>query len=76
MIKHFSNRDMINLDEFSRFKKKPVVIHARRMTEDFTVETLEGVIHGAAGDWLLRGVRGELYSCKHEIFVETYEQVE
>lgn len=28
------------------------------------------------GDWVIRGVKGELYPCKADVFAETYEQVE
>jgi len=40
----------------------------------FTVKTLEGVMAGSAGDFIIQGVRGELYPCKREIFIETYER--
>jgi len=37
------------------------------------IDTLEGDIHFVtAGDWIIRGVRGEYYSCKPDIFAETY----
>ena len=39
------------------------------------IETLEGVMRGNAGDWIIRGVQGELYPCKREIFEATYEEV-
>ena len=39
------------------------------------IDTLEGTMHGVAGDWIIRGVQGELYPCKPDIFAETYEQV-
>ncbi len=39
------------------------------------IETLEGVMRGNIGDWLLRGVVGELYPCKDEIFQKTYDPV-
>lgn len=39
------------------------------------VKTLEGVLKGKAGDYLIEGVRGELYPCDKEIFEETYEAV-
>jgi len=39
------------------------------------IETLEGVMRGNIGDWLIRGVVGELYPCKNEIFEKTYEPV-
>lgn len=59
-----------------RYRKRPVVITARQMPDAFEVETLEGVMRGKAGDWLITGVRGEQYPCDDEIFRETYEVVE
>jgi len=56
-----------------KFRKKPVVIEARRITESMTVETLEGVMRGNPGDWLITGVKGEQYFCKDDIFRATYE---
>jgi hypothetical protein len=40
------------------------------------VVTLEGVVRGEIGDWLITGVNGELYPCKDDIFRKTYEAVE
>jgi hypothetical protein len=40
------------------------------------VRTLEGELRGSAGDWIIRGVRGEYYPCQNEIFLATYEPVE
>ncbi len=37
------------------------------------VSTLEGIMVGAHGDWLIRGVKGEFYPCKPDIFEATYE---
>lgn len=37
------------------------------------VNTLEGQMCASLGDWLIRGVQGELYPCKPEIFAATYE---
>lgn len=39
------------------------------------VSTLEGDMRASTGDYLIRGVRGELYPCKKEIFEETYDIV-
>lgn len=38
-----------------------------------TIPTLEGTMTASAGDWIIKGVKGELYPCKHEIFEATYE---
>lgn len=35
--------------------------------------TLEGVMRGEVGDWIIRGVKGEFYPCKPDIFAATYE---
>ena len=42
----------------------------------FDIETLEGTMHANPGDWILRGVQGEFYPCKPDIFAATYEAVE
>lgn len=48
--------------------------------DDFTItgttlniRTLEGVMTAQPGDWIIRGVRDELYPCKPDIFAATYE---
>lgn len=40
------------------------------------VLTLEGEMVAAPGDWIIRGVNGEFYPCKPEIFAKTYEAVQ
>ncbi|MBR8073323.1 hypothetical protein KDX14_27740 [Burkholderia cenocepacia] len=40
------------------------------------IETLEGEMRAEFGDWIIKGVKGELYSCKHDIFEQTYEKAE
>ena len=37
------------------------------------VETLEGTMLASPGDWIIRGVQGEHYPCKPDIFEQTYE---
>ena len=38
------------------------------------IDTLEGVMRGDYGDYIIKGVHGELYPCKPEIFHQTYER--
>lgn len=90
-----------------RFRKKPVVVEARRVpsgpvesmdsamawgelmmflpskaswciADDLGVDidTLEGRMHASPGDWIIRGVKGEYYPCKPDIFEQTYEAVD
>lgn len=37
------------------------------------IDTLEGTMRADVGDWIIKGVKGELYPCKPDIFEETYE---
>jgi len=39
------------------------------------IETLEGRMVANIGDWIIKGVQGEFYPCKPDIFEETYESV-
>lgn len=39
------------------------------------IATLEGHHRGNVGDWIIRGVKGELYPCKPDIFDATYDPV-
>lgn len=41
----------------------------------YTIETLEGKMRASPGDWIIRGVKGEIYPCKPEIFAATYDPV-
>lgn len=42
-------------------------------TTEVEIETLEGNMRGQPGDWIIKGVKGELYPCKPDIFAATYE---
>ena len=39
------------------------------------IDTLEGRMTASIGDWIIRGVKGELYPCKPDIFEATYEKL-
>jgi hypothetical protein len=40
------------------------------------IDTLEGRMRADVGDWIIQGVKGELYPCKPDIFAATYEPAE
>ena len=40
------------------------------------IQTLEGRMRADIGDWIIRGVQGEHYPCKPDIFAKTYEVAE
>jgi len=39
------------------------------------IRTLEGYMHASWSDWIIKGVKGEFYPCKPDIFKATYEPV-
>jgi len=57
-------------------RKRPIIIQARQMSAAFEVDTLEGNYKkGKAGDYLMKGIGGELYICDKSIFEKTYDWV-
>lgn len=44
-------------------------------SEWISIPTLEGVMRADVGDWIIRGVKGEFYPCKPDVFEATYELV-
>ena len=44
--------------------------------EHLTIPTLEGPMKASPGDWIIKGVSGEFYPCKSDIFEKTYDKVE
>ena len=43
---------------------------------DLHIRTPEGVMIASPGDWMIRGIKGELYPCKPDIFEMIYEPVD
>lgn len=60
---------------FEPYTKKDIPIGACRIDEDFEIMTMEGLMRAKAGDYLIKGVRGEYYACDGDVFRETYERV-
>jgi hypothetical protein len=51
---------------------QPTPDNENKSTEHLFIGTLEGVMRVDIGDWIIRGIKGELYPCKPDIFIETY----
>lgn len=47
-----------------------------RAQKGLIIYTLEGAVHASPGDYIVKGVHGEFYPCKPDVFAETYEEVE
>lgn len=43
---------------------------------EFKIHTLEGDMIASVGDYIIKGINGEFYPCKTDIFEKTYERVE
>ena len=39
------------------------------------IDTLEGFIYADKGDWIIKGVKGEFYPCKPDVFEQSYEEI-
>ena len=57
---------------------EPYVEPALRVndTVPLIIETPEGTMRATAGDWIIKGVNGEFYPCKHEVFMKTYDPID
>ena len=60
-----------NLNALTRFANS----HIEFDNDLIKIETLEGVMTANVGDYIIKGVKGELYPCKPDIFEMTYEEV-
>lgn len=53
-----------------------VLFYSGEANDELFINTLEGVYPVSVGDYIVRGVSGELYPCKPDIFERAYEEVE
>lgn len=71
-----SQETKIDETKFKSYTKKPIAVQAYQTEEEIYIETLEGVMKADKGDWIIRGVKGELYPCKPDVFDLTYEETD
>jgi hypothetical protein len=62
-------------DDIESFTKCAARLNYEKCGEIF-INTLEGTMTACVGDWIIKGVKGEFYPCKPDIFEATYEKVE
>lgn len=82
MVKQFRKRPLVveavrwdgsNENEIQAFMGG----YLKRVIEDMLfIGTLEGIMCASVGDYIIKGVKGEFYSCKPDIFAETYEDAD
>lgn len=59
----------------AKYRRKPVIVEAFKTIREMTIHTLEGYMKADIGDYIIIGVKGELYPCKPDIFEQLYEEV-
>ncbi len=57
-----------------KYPGHPAVGEIWRDEDNLWIGTMEGNMVARPGDWIIRGVQGELYPCKPDIFASTYEE--
>lgn len=65
-------------DGFSTAPERPAWLRGSKVMADHNeqiliIRTLEGDMTAIKGDWIIQGVKGELYPCKPDIFAATYD---
>lgn len=64
------------LIELQEFMKAELVIDYKQPNEPkLKIGTLEGIMEASVDDYIIKGVQGEFYPCKPDIFEKTYEKV-
>lgn len=53
----------------------PIAVDPPDTKPSLEIPTLEGTMRVDLNDWIIRGVKGEFYPCKPDIFAATYERV-
>jgi len=66
----YEGHNLHDVWEFLGYRGEPVA-----STMELPISTLEGTMLASSGDWIIRGVAGEFYPCKPDIFDATYEPV-
>ena len=68
----FTDENKNRCFNFVRCNCYPIFIEGKSALK---IETLEGDMIANLGDWVIKGIKGEFYPCKKEIFEATYEPV-
>lgn len=69
--------EVTDLDMKNPFERDAIHLLIDNIKESgLIIDTLEGKIHASIGDFIIKGIQGEFYPCKPDIFEQTYESVE
>lgn len=62
-----------NTEEVMNFTSNKAMINQESV---LTISTLEGVMSAVEGDYIIKGLMGEFYPCKPDVFEKSYEEIE
>ena len=62
-----------NFDEIKEFTHGDAYYHD---SGDLFIRTLEGPLRASVGDFIIKGLSGEFYACKPDIFKKTYQKID
>ena len=71
----FNGRNYGPVFDFMRLPTGGTFHRYDKRLNQITIRTLEGDMNASNGDWIIKGVKGEFYPCKPDIFEATYEPV-
>lgn len=74
-IKYERERNIFDVQNFFGEKNGDVFFYNPDDNE-YYIKTLEGNMKLSTGDYIIKGVKGEFYPCKPDVFEQTYEAVE
>lgn len=60
----------------NKYSFDPCAICKESMIDHADIHTLEGIMTACPGDWIIKGIKGEFYPIKDEIFRASYEAIE
>ncbi|MBM0873570.1 hypothetical protein [Staphylococcus epidermidis] len=72
-IEFIQFKDIVNVDEIETWTNLQAVYDYGNDGKMMYIDTLEGVMTANIGDYIVKGVNGEFYPVKPEIFEKTYE---
>lgn len=73
-IQYLREANIMSVQDFFGKDNGFILIYLPEANE-YGIKTLEGTVQLTMGDWIIRGVKGEYYPCKPDIFEMTYEAV-
>lgn len=84
MIKNYRKKPIViqaiqwsgnNFKEILNFDGSNRVKISSKYPGSLEIETLEGVMLASPWDYIIKGVKGEIYPCKQDVFLKTYDEI-